>query len=60
MGTPTNGYISFGIVFSEYAEFPWNIDDRIEDWWVEDVCGYEPSFEIFDEDGEFIEGERPD
>jgi hypothetical protein len=57
MGQSTNAEISFGIAFEEDYEFPWNGFD-IEDWWRE-WCGFINSFEIYDEEGNHIDGKEP-
>ena len=61
MGTSTNGQISFGIVFEEEFEFPWDkeFEGDIEQWWLLDVCKYKPPFELFDETGNYINGIEP-
>jgi hypothetical protein len=64
MSVSTDGKICFGSLFEEGFEFPWdkykdNPGD-IEDWWIYEVLGYKNPFEIYDENGEYINGERPD
>ena len=59
MGVSTDGQICFGIMFDEGFEFPWNggeDDQDLESWWMEEVCGYKPPFELFTEEGQWIEG----
>jgi len=61
MGVSTNGQICYGVVFEEGYEFPWGKDGEdggIEDWWME-INGYKPPFEIYDENGDYIDGKRP-
>ncbi len=59
MGQSTNGCICFGIKCEESAEFPWDVhDDGIDGWWLRDVCGYSPPFQMFDDHGEWIGGEK--
>jgi len=60
MGVSTDGQICYGILLDEEVELPWGddkYDDGIYDWWVYTVKGYEPPFEMFDDDGEYIGGE---
>jgi len=62
MGVSTNGEISFGILFEEGFEFPWDedeYDDGIYDWWKFEVLGYKRPFELYDEAGEYIDGIKP-
>ena len=57
MGTSTNGIICFGVNVEEGAELPWDeYDGEIEDWWREVVLEYKPPFELFGEDGDWIDG----
>ena len=35
--------------------FPWK-DKNPEDWWLKDICKWVPPFEIFDGNGNLIEG----
>lgn len=62
MGTSTNGLIFYGVALEEDYEFPWSGDREgdIEEWWIYDVLGYKPSFEIYDASGEYIDGVKPD
>lgn len=61
MGTSTDGQICYGIMFEEGIEFPWSdkYEDDIESWWLYEVCKYKPAFEIYDSDGEYLDGKRP-
>lgn len=56
MGVSTDGQISYGILFDEDTEFPWDGDafeHDIEAWWMH-VNGYEnPHYCPFTEDGEY-------
>jgi len=56
MGTSTDGQLSFGIVFEEGFEFPWNDEDfdgEIDDWW-RSVNGYtNPHPDPFTEGGAY-------
>jgi len=67
MGTTTNGVICYGIQFDEDTEFPWNdkeyegenYDGDIDRWWLYDVLGFKHSFEIYGDDGNYIDGKEP-
>lgn len=61
MGVSTDGQIGFGVVFEEGYEFPWDkhTSEDIDDWWTEEVLGFKHSFEIYDEKGNYIGGEKP-
>lgn len=59
MGVSTDGEISYGIGFEEGFEFPWDEHEGdLDDWWLE-VNGYKPPFELYDDEGEYINGVRP-
>ncbi len=59
MGTSTNGQICYGIAFEEGYEFPWNTTHGdINDWWLS-VCGYKPTEELYDSDGNYLDGQEP-
>ncbi len=58
MSVSTNAEISFGILFDEDHEFPWDdekYDTDMAEWW-RDINGYKPPFELFDERGEYAAG----
>ncbi len=56
MGQSTDGEISFGYIFEEGFEFPWDEKwDDIEDWW-RDVNGFIPTFYPYDDRGEYKAG----
>lgn len=59
MGTSTNGQLSFGVVFEDGFEFPWDADPHdgdIESWW-RDVRGFVNPVEYpYDESGEYNPG----
>jgi len=59
MGISTDGQLSYGVVFDEYFEFPWDAekwDGDIEDWW-RDVNGFSNPIEYpFDEKGDYKPG----
>jgi hypothetical protein len=65
MSETTNGQICFGIPFEEGYEFPWDsLDDctydGIDDWWTFAVCDYKPPVEIYDNNGNHINGIEPE
>lgn len=57
MSVSTDGQLSFGILFEEGYEFPWDVihDGDIEDWWLW-ASGFEPSFYPYTPEGEYKEG----
>ena len=62
MGISSDGQICYGIAFEEEYEFPWldeEWDGDEEEWWITGICGYKPPFEIYNEQGGHIDGERP-
>lgn len=61
MGTSTDGQICYGIAFEEGHEFPWDekYGGDIDEWWVMGVHQYKPSFELFNEKGEYLNGVEP-
>lgn len=63
MGVSTNGQISYGILFEEGFEFPWDceqFDGDIEDWW-KSANGYQnPEFDPYDERGDYKPGVTKD
>lgn len=58
MGVSTDGQICFGALLEEDTELPWQDRDDIEDWW-EEVKGYRPNPQLFDEHGEYLNGVEP-
>ena len=56
MGVSTNGQIAFGYSFEEETEFPWG--DDVEAWWRK-VRGYTPEVELYDADGNYLNGIEP-
>ena len=61
MGVSTDGQICYGIKFEEGYIFPWAArlyDADITAWWL-DICGYQPPFELFTEDGYWLNGSEP-
>jgi len=62
MGQSTNGQICFGNAYEEDFEFPWDAEPwngDHEDWWRAE-CGYAPSKELFDGEGDYIDGIKPE
>jgi hypothetical protein len=63
MGVSTNGEISYGILFEEGFEFPWDNEQGegdLDDWW-KSVNGYEnPHFDPFDSAGNYKPGVAKD
>jgi len=62
MGISSDGQLCYGIAFEEDYNFPWldeEWDSDYEEWWFSGICGYKPPFELYDERGKFIKGERP-
>ena len=60
MGRSVDGQICYGVVVDD-EELPWSdkkYDWDIEAWWLE-VQGYEPPFELYGEDGEYLDGVQP-
>ena len=62
MGVSTDGEISYGILLGENedGELPWDTFEDIEEWWLMDVMKFKPSVELYDSDGGYIGGVRPD
>lgn len=62
MGVSSDGQICYGIPFEEEYEFPWSSekwDGDEEEWWLYEVCQYKNPFELYDENGEYINGIEP-
>jgi len=60
MGVSTNGQICYGILLVDEIELPWDdVDNDIDKWWLYEVLNYKNPFEIFDQDGNWINGEKP-
>ena len=62
MGVSTDGQLCYGILFEAGFEFPWDSDKwdgRIEDWWLYEICCYENPFELYNDQGEYIDGKPP-
>ena len=58
MGRSTNGQLCYGVAFDDGHEFPWG-EDEIEDWWTYTVNGFKHSFELWDGDGNVLNGREP-
>jgi len=62
MSVSTDGIICYGIMIGETRDFPWFCDeyyDDPEEWWICEICGYKNPVEIFDENGNYINGKPP-
>jgi len=62
MGVSTAGQINFGIPFEEGYEFPWDCEEHdgdIDDWWLYKICGYKNPIELYNEKGEYFNGQKP-
>lgn len=55
MGVSTDGLLVYGISLDEDVVLPW--EDDIEDWWLREVHGYEPPFQLYDQYGDYIDVE---
>ena len=58
MGTSTDGQLSFGVVFEEGYEFPWDADQYggdLDEWW-QSISGYDNPHKPFNEHGEWNPG----
>lgn len=52
MGVSTDAQICYGILLEEYDErLPKYMVNDIDTWWYEEILGYTPPFEIYDENG---------
>ena len=63
MTTSTDGQICYGILLEEDSELPWDgepFNGDIEDWWITAIHGFKHSFEVYNEDGTYRGGVRPD
>ena len=62
MGMSADAQLCYGILFEEGFEFPWDSDKwdgDIEHWWLYEICGYENPFELYNDQGEYIDGKPP-
>ena len=60
MTTSTNGQICFGIFFEEGFQFPWDKNgDEIDDWWIYTIHGFKHSFQLYDNNGNYLNGIKP-
>jgi len=60
MSVSTDGQICYGVVFEDGYEFPWGRFDGVEEWYYKEIKPFIPIAEIYDENGEYINGIRPD
>jgi len=59
MSVSTNAYLCYGVVFPEEYEFPWDAapyEGDIDEWWLWQVLKFKPTVEIFNAEGNFLEG----
>jgi hypothetical protein len=62
MGISTDGQLCFGVLFEDGYTFPWDEEPWNGDsdkWWLKGVHEFKPSFEIYDGEGGYLNGERP-
>ena len=59
MSVSTDAKIFYGITFEEGYEFPWDGYEDIEDWWIYGVNVFKHSFELYDSDGNHLNGRKP-
>lgn len=62
MGVSTDATISYGILLADEAELPWTnetYDYSIDDWWAYKVHGFKHSKELFNAEGNYINGVKP-
>ncbi len=62
MGISTNGQLCFGIIYNDGYEFPWDnspYNGDYEEWWLVEIHGYKPPFQLYDERGEYLNGKEP-
>ena len=59
MGVSTDAKIFYGIAFEDGYEFPWDGHEDIEDWWIYGVNCFKHSFELYDADGNYLNGRKP-
>ena len=60
MSVDTDGQICFGVLLEEGIELPWDSHGNdMESWWLEVVLEDKPSFELFNEQGGWIDGKEP-
>ena len=60
MGDRAKAQICFGIAFEEDHEFPWDNYECIDDWWVYEVLKFKPTVQIYNDEGNWINGIEPD
>lgn len=59
MGTSTDGEISFGILFAEGYEFPWDSEEfgcDVDEWWLIETGWKWEGDQPFNSDGEYSPG----
>ena len=58
MSVSTDAKIFYGIAFEYGYEFPWH-DDYIEEWWIYGANGFKHSLELYDTEGNYLNGRKP-
>lgn len=49
--------VCFGVLLEDIEQLPWNkakYDYMIDVWWIDYICGFKPSVEIYDENGNYL------
>ena len=56
MGMDASSDIVFGVLLKtdDEGNYPWG--DDLDEWWLTNVRGYKPPFEIYDEAGNYLIG----
>lgn len=58
MGMHSSSTICYGIFYEDGYEFPWDDgeDNYIDKWWIEEIMQFKPTFNPFDENGNYAKG----
>lgn len=62
MGISTDAYICYGVIPNDDTGFPWMAEDNhydIDHWWLYEILGFRHSFELYDENFDYIGGVKP-
>lgn len=62
MSVSTDGQICYGILLDEDAELPWKTEGYgygIENWWIYGVHEFKHSVELYDNEGNHLNGVKP-
>lgn len=59
MGFNATAYLAYGYPLDPDVKPPWHDLDGVAEWW-RSVNGFKPKFEIYDEFGNYLNGEKPD